>query len=237
MLDIKAYCSGSKGNLYIIYNNNTKILLECGVESKKLRGYLMSDGLMITDLQGCIISHHHSDHAMAVDYVSDYIDTYGTREIIKKCKRVKPIKNYQAFTIGSIKIFPLLVEHGNAENHAFIILDKESCIFFGTDFSLMTEKIDNAFDKVYIECNYEQAKLDIALNNQADDLHEKYLRQLATHLSLENCVEHLKHFNLSKCKEIVLIHASSDKWLLNREYALSYIYNTFNIKTTFAKEK
>lgn len=231
MLEIKPYYSGSSGNLYLLYNNETKILLECGVQPKTIRKCLSDSGLMIADLDGCVITHYHGDHALSVDYVSDYVDTYGTKQLKDKYKKVIEIKPNRIFKISTIQFYPIKVEHGNAENNAFIIMDKESCIFFGTDFSLMLDKIENPFDKVYIECNYQENELNISLQNIDDTMHEKYLRQISTHLSLENCIEHLKHFNLSKCKEIVLIHCSSNKYLLNKQYAEKRIESIFNIKT------
>ena len=60
MMDIKCYASSSKGNLYLLYNEETKIMLECGMDTKYIKGVLRADGLLITDLNACIISHWHT---------------------------------------------------------------------------------------------------------------------------------------------------------------------------------
>ena len=60
MMDIKCYASSSKGNLYLLHNEETKILLECGMDTKYIKGVLRADGLLITDLNACIISHWHT---------------------------------------------------------------------------------------------------------------------------------------------------------------------------------
>lgn len=60
MINIKIFASSSKGNLYLIQNENTNILLECGLDSKKIRSYLSANRLLITDLNACIISHWHT---------------------------------------------------------------------------------------------------------------------------------------------------------------------------------
>lgn len=60
MLKLIPFASSSKGNLYLLYNEKTKILLEAGLESKKIRSYLKGNGLIITDLNACIISHCHT---------------------------------------------------------------------------------------------------------------------------------------------------------------------------------
>lgn len=60
MLKITPYASSSKGNLYLLQNEKTNILLEAGVDSKKIRSYLRANDLLITDLDACIISHWHT---------------------------------------------------------------------------------------------------------------------------------------------------------------------------------
>ena len=60
MLNIKCFASSSKGNLYLLENEETRILLECGVEKKEIVRYLKANGILITDLNACIISHWHT---------------------------------------------------------------------------------------------------------------------------------------------------------------------------------
>ena len=60
MLNIKCYASSSKGNLYLLYNEETKILLECGMDKKYIKGVLRANGMLITDLNACIVSHWHT---------------------------------------------------------------------------------------------------------------------------------------------------------------------------------
>ena len=236
MLDIKVFASSSKGNCYLLHNEETKILLECGVDKKTLRNYLLSFNKMIlTDLDCCLCSHIHSDHLESADYVSEYIDVYSTYESSNRYDYIKALIPLQAMKIGTIKILPIPVEHGKTENNAFVFLDKDSCIFFGTDFSLMTQNVSNfKFDKVYIECNYDDDKLKEILSSENDELREKHIRQVSTHMSKENCKTHLRYMNLSKCKEIVLLHASA--FLINKIYTKIEFEKEFKIKTNFAKE-
>lgn len=60
MLNLKCFASSSKGNLYLLENEETKILIECGMDSKYIKGVLRADRLLITDLNACIISHQHT---------------------------------------------------------------------------------------------------------------------------------------------------------------------------------
>ena len=61
MIEIKSFSSGSKGNLYYVSNDETKILLECGLAKeliiKKLWEY---DRTLITDINAVVVSHSHT---------------------------------------------------------------------------------------------------------------------------------------------------------------------------------
>ena len=235
MIEIVDFASSSKGNCYLVRNEETIILLECGVDKKSLLKYLMGMGINIAQINACLTTHSHTDHSLIVDYVSDYIDTYGTRELHNKYNNIIELESKKPIRIGTIKVLPISVEHASCENNAFIFLDKDSTIFFGTDFSLMEQNVSNfAFDKIYIECNYNDELLDMTLKEN-DEQNYKYIRQVSAHLSSSNCILHLKHFNLSKCKEIVLLHPSS--FLIGKKKTIEEFEATFNIPTRFAKEK
>ena len=237
MLNIKVYASSSDGNMYLLQNEDTNILLECGIKKEKIIKSLVADGLLITDLNACLITHQHSDHALNVKYISSYINTYSTYSLAETNKDVKPLKALKPIKIGSIKILPIPVSHGKVENNAFVFMDQDSCVFFGTDFSLMEFNLKNfKFDKIYIELNYDETLIEEALKNQNEERKMKYIRQISTHMSKAGCMLHLKKMDLSKCKEIVLLHASV--FLLNKNNILKDFEEEFkNIKISFGKEK
>ena len=60
MLKIKCFASSSKGNMYLVQNEETKILLECGMNKDYIMRMLNANGMMITNLNACIISHWHT---------------------------------------------------------------------------------------------------------------------------------------------------------------------------------
>ena len=235
MLKITPYASSSKGNLYLLQNESTNILLECGVNEKEIRKYLRGCGLSIIDLNGCLCSHIHADHSLSIDYISDYIPVYSTYENKLKHSQTNDVKPRTIFKIGTIKILAIPVEHGKTENLAFVFMDKESCIFWRTDFSLMQQNVSNfKFNAIYIECNYDDYELQATLDS-GEDNYLKHVRQCSTHMSKENCKEHLRKMDLSNCKEIVLLHPSA--FLISKEKTKQEFEQEFKIKTYFAKEK
>lgn len=236
MLNIKCFASSSKGNLYLLENEETRILLECGVEKKEISKYLRYNNLLITDLNACIISHVHQDHSMSVEWVKEYIQVYSTHEMHSKYDDVIAMSILSPFKIGTIKILPIPIEHGKTENNAFVFMDKDNCLFFATDFSLMSQNLINfKFNRIFIECNYDDELLQRVLDNENDEYKLKHIRQVSTHMSKENCKLHLRNMELSNCKEIVLLHPSS--FLIGKEKTKKEFQQEFRIKTCFAKEK
>lgn len=237
MLNIIPFASTSKGNCYLVENDDTKILLECGVKKEKLQKYLREKKLLITDIDVCLISHSHSDHSESYGWVLDYIDVYSTYSFSNKTNNeIKYLEQKKPYKFGSIKVVPISVEHGSTECYAYVFLDKESCLFFGTDFSLMTQNVSNfKFDKIAIECNYNDNNLEDILKLGDDSLRQKHLRQVSTHMSKDNCIKHLSYMNLEKCKEIILLHPSD--FLLKKDEVKKEFENTFKIKTYYARRE
>lgn len=60
MIKVKSYASGSKGNLYLLKNKNTNIILECGVGMEVIRAMLNKNNLQFKDINACVSSHCHN---------------------------------------------------------------------------------------------------------------------------------------------------------------------------------
>lgn len=238
MIQVVCLASSSAGNMFIVKNNDTKILLECGVEKKELLKYLIENNLNIMDFNCCLISHIHNDHSLQMDFVSQYIPIYSTIELHTKFPtKVKSLEIKKAFGVGTMKIVPIPIEHGDCENYAYIIGDKDSLIFFATDFYLMEQNISNfKFNEVYIECNYDEDILNKDLNDKESYNRKKLIRQISTHMSINNCILHLKNMDLSECKKITLLHPSN--FYINKDVAIKKIKEEFNnIQVEYAKRK
>lgn len=230
MIDIISHGSGSTGNLYEVVNDTTSIILECGL-AKDLT--LMSLSKPITSYNGCLISHKHGDHSSLIDYIASYTKVYANYGTLhhyrlvntKNCTLISDVP----FKIKDIMIVPISVPHGNVENNAFILLDKNSKVLFATDFITIENNLSGYdFDKIFIECNYSQSVLDSILKSGESDKEMKYIRQLNTHCSDIGLIEILNTFNLSKCTEINLLHLS--EFCSNANEMKKLIGGKFNIK-------
>ena len=56
VLGLKTISTGSKGNSYILKNNNDILLLDLGVTEKEIKKAI---DFKISDVAGCVVSHGH----------------------------------------------------------------------------------------------------------------------------------------------------------------------------------
>ena len=76
-----ALASSSTGNAYIVSDSKTRLLIEAGLAHKTLQTLL---GFRIAELDGCLISHEHKDHAKAaLEVIKDGIPVYMSEGGIK----------------------------------------------------------------------------------------------------------------------------------------------------------
>ena len=66
MLKFYSLYSGSSGNSLLVNTENTNILIDAGVSSKKIETALNNLEIPPTSLDGILITHEHSDHVQGL---------------------------------------------------------------------------------------------------------------------------------------------------------------------------
>lgn len=206
---IKVLVSGSKGNCYVVQaNENEKLLIECGIA---WRDIVCNLNFNLEGIQGCLISHAHSDHCKDIKHIlNNGINVYTNKSVIEKNKitdlrRVNIIGALENLKIGNFKIKTFDCNHTNndgseCENLGFIINHEElGTIAFATDTYYLKYKLDN-INHLLIECNY--------CEKDIQDLEPYRARIFKSHMSLETLKDALKTWSLSTIEDITLIHLS-----------------------------
>ena len=218
MISVKSFGSGSKGNIYLVSNAETNILLEVGVDIETLNKFLNSQNKQYKNINAWFTTHHHQDHSLSLKHIDDYnikcYCTYDTkiRYNISDDNFIQLIDD-KVYKINTMQLKAISVNHGATECFGFIIRDKDETILFITDFMECRKKLKIFnFSQIFIECNYIEANLEYEKSKEdnEEELDRKYKRQLNTHCSLENLVIHLNEMNLTNCDKITLIHISQD---------------------------
>ena len=66
MLNFCSLYSGSSGNSLLVETENTKLLIDAGVSSKKIETALTNLNIDPSSINGILITHEHSDHVQGL---------------------------------------------------------------------------------------------------------------------------------------------------------------------------
>lgn len=204
-MSIKVLASGSSGNCYLLETEKETLIIECGIRYRDILKGLNFD---LNKVVGCLISHEHGDHSKAINEIMNAgIDVYmsvGTKEGIdfksSATHRINIVKHGKRYKIGGFDVVPFNVEHDVSEPLGFLLQHKElGRILFATDTYYLRNTFINV-DHILIECNYSEDIL--------EEIPLYRARVLKSHMSLETLKETLKTWDLSRTKDITLIHIS-----------------------------
>ena len=212
MVQVKCLASGSTGNSYAIDDGESVLLLEAGISAKRiLSGYIS----LLPRVAGCLITHEHMDHAKgAKDLATRGIDLYasaGTFSNIQGIQhpyRKNTIQAGEQFSLGSWLVVPWQAQHDAQEPLGFLLystVQKEK-ILFATD----TYYIPNTFQGlniILVECNYDPRILEQRIRS-GQVLPSMARRLQQSHFNIEHVKDFLRSNDLSKVRQIYLIHVS-----------------------------
>lgn len=224
-MELKIISTGSKGNSYILQNENEALLIECGVNILTIKKALDYD---LSKVVGCIVTHEHGDHYQSVQKVLDLgINVYASQGTFDCEKfpssghRKKIIKSKQQFKVGNFTILPFDIKHDVNEPLGFLIDHPDcGCTLFMTD-TVYSKYVFPPLNNIIVEVNYENNIIDTKFGSNSN---MGFLRNriIESHFSLANCKDMLSANDLTKVNNIVLIHLSdsnSDEKQFQKEVA------------------
>ena len=205
------FASGSSGNFYILENEISKILIECGIPFRKIQEAV---NFRLYEFDGCLVSHAHLDHCKAhVEVMKSGIDLYMSQETKEKLNanghRAKVFQDRKVFNVGGFNVFAFPTQHDIEGSYGFLIksrISRESLLYItDTYYSKYTFK---GVTMIAVECNYN----DELLKQNIDDgvIHEGRIKRIKmSHFSLNHLIDFLNACDLSEVSVIYLLHLSN----------------------------
>lgn len=202
--------SSSKGNGYVIQDENEALVIEAGVSLNSLKEAVSFN---LRKIAGCIITHEHGDHSKHADmYLRSGVKTFmsvGTAEKIKLSKYSRPgyLKSQEVVQIGNFTVLPFDVKHDAKEPLGFLVHhSKIGNLLFLTD-TYFTQYKFPELNHILVEANYCQEI--IKERFVQNTIHPVvYKRLFKSHMSIQSTKVLLASNDLSKVKNIMLIHLS-----------------------------
>lgn len=176
--------SGSNGNSYILEASGHKLIIELGCKWSETLKALNHD---ISNVDGCIVSHRHLDHAKYIpDALRLQLPVYSCQDVAEHYTGVRVLETTNKYRIGNFFVQPISVYH-NVENYAYMIDNDEiGRLLFITDCVRFPYKI-NKCNHLFVEANYSN---EIVIDHLCDN--QEIRNQNEYHMEINDtlrCVE------------------------------------------------
>ncbi|MBQ9657779.1 MAG: MBL fold metallo-hydrolase [Clostridia bacterium] len=169
MLNFCSLYSGSSGNSLFVQSDSTKVLVDCGVSSKKIEEALKQIEVDASSINAILVTHEHVDHVKGLStFSSKYnIPIFANQETFDNMEKyitkvkdnnIKKFNVSENFTIGDLKISPFSIPHDAANPCGFNISDNHNKISIATDIGHMNNNLLKELEGssfVLLESNYD----------------------------------------------------------------------------------
>lgn len=208
---VHVVASGSKGNCTVVYSYDSKIILDLGVGYSRFAQFNN-----FTPPDAVLITHEHGDHLKRntlTKLLGRGLDAYVTPKTVanmrlQKSRMLHFVKSSDEFILngGVFEVETVRALHDAADPVNYIIRDdKEETLFYIIDTGRVSRRFyEEAPTQVIIEANYIDEYIESSMIPEQQRERIKH-----NHLSLAQAIEALKNMDLSRCKEVHLVHISA----------------------------
>lgn len=211
-MDIKVIASGSSGNATMISDGKTALLLDAGISIKDLE---RGSGFTLSRVSACFVTHEHQDHSKACkDLAKRGIDIYASAGTLQTINadghRYKAVLPLTTFSVGTFDIMGYDVKHDAAEPFGYLFYSRQTSekLLYFVDTAYVRYSFSNV-DYFVVECNHGEQELRDSVSSGIISP-ELAARIAKNHFSLERLLNFLKANDLSRVREIHLVHLSDN---------------------------
>ena len=190
---LKVLSSGSKGNCYVLMDNNgRRLLLDVGIQYKKI---LDGIGYELLSVDGVCVTHEHKDHSLSVN-------EFRIRGIpIYRPYADKPDARLLKTYFGRFHIQCFSLEH-DVPCYGFLITHPEmGKLVYITDTAYCKYRFKEV-NHILVECNYDERMLSEDYAALGHVLHD--------HMEIQTTCRFLQANSSDALRNVVLCHLSSE---------------------------
>lgn len=107
------FFSSSKGNCTLLVHQGRGLLIDCGITFAQLERSLKSVPMAISDLEGLLLTHEHSDHIKGLPQLQKHTDLpiYSGQGTLSAAEVQGMDHQNRPFTLGAFRIIPIETSH------------------------------------------------------------------------------------------------------------------------------
>ena len=218
--------SGSRGNCTYIGDDESGVLIDCGLSTKQIRSRLADVGLSNAPIDAVLVTHEHGDHVSAARVLSNnhrkltgqrlpFYMTAGTvaglnPKVVPTC--IEETRAGETFRIGGVTVEPFAVPHDTQAPVAYAVEIQGVRIGVITDLGKSTTLVTAmlaSLDYAVLEFNH---SVEMLMDCSYPWAIKQRIRSSFGHLSNEAAGELLTNAALrsSRLKTVVLAHLSEE---------------------------
>ena len=206
--------SSSKGNAYVVEQDDVAILIDCGVSCKCLKS-----AIDLSHLRGILVTHNHVDHVSGLKRLLNCVNVpiYAnamTAEAVSYQEKIDEgaficFENGQPFEIETFSISPFSVPHDAADPVGYLVKGEQT-YFHGTDIGTPLDSIGLKLaeaDLATLESNHDPVLL--KTSGRPPCLKQRIAGPRG-HLSNDQACELVRRFASPRLKRLWLAHLSGE---------------------------
>ena len=213
--------SGSSGNSFVVQDNVTTLLIDCGFGLKETVTRLNRYGIKPGELNAILLTHEHEDHIKgAFSFSNKYkVPIYLSHGTFTMCKKkinvsydinFNIINSFQSFMINDIEVTPIPVPHDAREPFQFKFNSKLKSIAIITDLGFITKHLIKNLKEInalVIEFNHDKNML---IDSDYPQSLKDRVSGLYGHLENMESIKLLRSINYKSIKWIAAAHLSKN---------------------------
>ncbi len=222
-MEFALLASGSQGNCFVLRDDETVIMIDCGSTKKHLLASFEKIHLQFSDIDALLVTHDHTDHVSQLRHFL-HQDIYSPIDLPDA--EVFTVRPNRSFVIGSVQITPIALSHDALNTTGYILENGFEKFVYITDTGYVNQKympLLKGADYIVMESNHDTAML---MRTSRPQYVKSRIISDQGHLSNEDCAGVLNAIITEKTKMIILAHISRqgntrEKALeVNRNYIL-----------------
>lgn len=147
------FASGSGGNSALVWNGDTRLLIDAGISATRITQALAALGMKPAELSAVLVTHGHTDHTAGLPILlkrtsANVWASGGTAsEICKKCPegRLTAVAPGAELRFGSMRVRGFETPHDSAGSMGFVVSEEGAAsLAFVTDLGRVTAEVRRA---------------------------------------------------------------------------------------------
>ena len=216
--------SGSSGNCYYFYTEQSGLLIDAGVSLRRVKRDFAVHGLRLGGIGGLLLTHDHADHVKHVAIVSEKLglDVYATAAVHHALselrfspshvgsQHVRFLEQGEQLRLGDFEVTAFRVPHDSMDCSGYFIECDGVSVCLMTDVGQVTDEIADYIgccSHLIIEANYDKGML---MAGRYPKLLKYRISCGTGHLSNDECGQAIVSYGSDSLHAVYLCHQSAE---------------------------